>query len=35
MAILIDLHLYIWQIDGEAGKKRPVSIQKSYLGGIK
>ena len=36
MAILIGLHFYIWQIDGEAGKKRPVSIyQKSNFGGIK
>ena len=33
MAILIGMHLYTWQIDGEAGKKRPISIyQKSYLG---
>ena len=33
MAILIGLHFYIWQIDGEDGKKRPISIyQKSYFG---
>ena len=38
MAILTGLHFYIWQIDGEAGKKRPKSIYQSptqYLGGIK